>query len=184
MTLEEKIKLIHAQSKFSSRECRASAFRNCGQATGLMESVPRCSGTNGHRQGGTNDSCVAFPSLTCLASTWNVEMAHLYGKSIGEEALYRGKDVLLGPGVNIYRTPLNGRNFEYMGEDPYLAGEMSVPYVTGVQENGVAACVKHFALNNHEMNRHNTNVVVDDRTLYEIYLRHSRLQLRKAMHGR
>ena len=97
-------------------------------------------------------------------------MAHLYGKSIGEEALYRGKDVLLGPGVNIYRTPLNGRNFEYMGEDPYLAGEMSVPYVTGVQENGVAACVKHFALNNHEMNRHNTNVVVDDRTLYEIYL--------------
>lgn len=97
-------------------------------------------------------------------------MARLYGKSIGEEARYRKKDVILGPGVNIYRTPLNGRNFEYMGEDPYLAARMVVPYIRGVQENGVATCVKHFALNNHEVNRHNTNVVVDDRALYEIYL--------------
>ncbi|MDL2214891.1 glycoside hydrolase family 3 C-terminal domain-containing protein, partial [Dysgonomonas sp. OttesenSCG-928-M03] len=94
----------------------------------------------------------------------------LYGKSIGEEARYRKKDVLLGPGVNIYRTPLNGRNFEYMGEDPYLAGQMVVPYVQGVQQNGVAACVKHYALNNQEVNRHNTNVILDDRALYEIYL--------------
>ena len=94
----------------------------------------------------------------------------LYGKSIGEEARYRNKTVLLGPGVNIYRTPLNGRNFEYMGEDPYLAGRMVVPYIQGVQKNGVAACVKHYALNNQEVNRHTTNVIVDDRTLYEIYL--------------
>ena len=77
---------------------------------------------------------------------------------------------MLGPGVNIYRTPLNGRNFEYMGEDPYLAGRMVVPYIQGVQKNGVAACVKHYALNNQEVNRHTTNVIVDDRTLYEIYL--------------
>ena len=94
----------------------------------------------------------------------------LYGKSIGEEARYRNKTVLLGPGVNIYRSPLNGRNFEYMGEDPYLAGKMVVPYVQGVQLNGVAACVKHYALNNQEVNRHTTNVIVDDRALYEIYL--------------
>ena len=94
----------------------------------------------------------------------------LYGKSIGEEARYRNKTVLLGPGVNIYRTPLNGRNFEYMGEDPYLASRMVVPYVQGVQQNGVAACVKHYALNNQEINRHTTNVIVDDRALYEIYL--------------
>ena len=97
-------------------------------------------------------------------------MSYLYGVSIGEEARYRNKTVLLGPGVNIYRTPLNGRNFEYMGEDPYLASKMVVPYVKGVQSNGVAACVKHFALNNNEINRHTSNVIVDDRTLYEIYL--------------
>ena len=108
--------------------------------------------------------------MTCLAATWNPEMSLLYGKSIGEEARYRNKNVLLGPGVNIYRTPLNGRNFEYMGEDPYLAGKMVVPYIQGVQQNGVAACVKHYALNNQEVNRHTTNAIVDDRTLYEIYL--------------
>ena len=97
-------------------------------------------------------------------------MSHLYGKSIGEEARYRKKDILLGPGVNIYRTPLNGRNFEYMGEDPYLSATMVVPYIKGVQENGVAACVKHYALNNQEFNRHTTNVQLSDRALYEIYL--------------
>ena len=113
---------------------------------------------------------MAFPALTCLAATWNPEMSLLYGQSIGEEARYRNKTVLLGPGVNIYRTPLNGRNFEYMGEDPYLSAHMVVPYIQGVQQNGVAACVKHFALNNHEVNRHTTNVIVDDRALYEIYL--------------
>jgi beta-glucosidase len=113
---------------------------------------------------------MAFPALTCLAATWNPEMAALYGKSIGEEARYRNKNVLLGPGVNIYRTPLNGRNFEYMGEDPYLASRMVAPYIQGVQANGVAACVKHYALNNQEKDRHTVNVTVDDRTLYEIYL--------------
>ena len=97
-------------------------------------------------------------------------MSALYGKSIGEEARYRDKDVLLGPGVNIYRTPLNGRNFEYMGEDPFLSARMVVPYVQGVQQNGVAACVKHFAVNNQELRRHEVDVVVDDRALHEIYL--------------
>ena len=116
--------------------------------------------------GWTNDSCTAFPALTCLAATWNPEMSALYGKSIGEEARYRDKDVLLGPGVNIYRTPLNGRNFEYMGEDPFLSARMVVPYVQGVQQNGVAACVKHFAVNNQELRRHEVDVVVDDRALH------------------
>jgi beta-glucosidase len=120
--------------------------------------------------GWTNDSCTAFPALINLAATWDKEMALLYGRSIGEEARYRKKDILLGPGINICRTPLNGRNFEYMGEDPYLAGKMVVPYVKGVQENGVAACVKHYAVNNQEFQRTQSNSVVDDRTLYEIYL--------------
>ena len=97
-------------------------------------------------------------------------MSKIYGVSLGEEARYRRKDILLGPGVNIYRTPLNGRNFEYMGEDPFLTSQMVVPYIKGLQSNGVAACVKHYALNNQETYRHTSNVIVDDRTLYEIYL--------------
>ncbi|MDE7407767.1 MAG: glycoside hydrolase family 3 C-terminal domain-containing protein, partial [Muribaculaceae bacterium] len=120
--------------------------------------------------GWTNDSITAFPALTCLAATWNPEMSAIYGKAVGEEARYRKKDVLLGPGVNMLRTPLNGRNFEYMGEDPYLASVMVVPYIKGVQSNGVAACVKHFALNSEEINRHTVSVDVSDRALYEIYL--------------
>ena len=120
--------------------------------------------------GQTNDSCVAFPALTCLAASWNPHVAALYGRSLGEEALYRGKNMILGPGVNIYRTPLNGRNFEYMGEDPYLASRIVAPYVQGVQQNGVAACVKHYALNNDEEYRHQVNVNISDRALREIYL--------------
>ena len=97
-------------------------------------------------------------------------MAAKYGKAIGEEARYREKDVLLGPGVNIYRTPLNGRNFEYMGEDPYLASVMCVPYIRELQKNGVAACVKHYALNNQELWRGHIDVRLSDRALHEIYL--------------
>lgn len=170
MTLEEKIKVIHAQSKFSSRGVPRLGIPEVWTTDGPHGIRSEVYWDEWNQAGWTNDSCVAFPALTCLAATWNTELAHLYGKSIGEEATFRGKDMLLGPGVNIYRSPLNGRNFEYMGEDPYLAGRMVVPYVQGVQENGVAACVKHYALNNHEINRHRTNVIVDDRTLYEIYL--------------
>lgn len=170
MTLEEKIDIIHAQSKFSSAGVPRLGIPELWADDGPHGIRPETLWDEWRQAGWTNDSCVAFPALTCLAATWNPEMARLYGKSIGEEARYREKDILLGPGVNIYRTPLCGRNFEYMGEDPYLASRMVVPYVQGVQQNGVAVCVKHFALNNHEVNRHNTNVVVDDRALYEIYL--------------
>ena len=97
-------------------------------------------------------------------------MALIYGKAVGEEARYRKKEVILGPGVNIYRSPLNGRNFEYMGEDPYLSSIMVVPYIHGVQQSGVAACVKHFALNNQERWRGHIDVELSDRALYEIYL--------------
>ena len=170
LTLKEKVTLVHAQSKFSSAGVPRLGIPDFWMTDGPHGIRPEVLWDEWEQAGWTNDSCVAFPALTCLAATWNPEMSHLYGKSIGEEARYRNKTVLLGPGVNIYRTPLNGRNFEYMGEDPYLAGRMVVPYIQGVQENGVAACVKHFALNNHEVNRHTTNVIVDDRALYEIYL--------------
>ena len=168
--MKEKIALVHAQSKFSSAGVPRLGIPEFWMTDGPHGVRPEVLWDEWDQAGWTNDSCVAFPALTCLAATWNPEMSLLYGQSIGEEARYRNKTVLLGPGVNIYRTPLNGRNFEYMGEDPYLSAHMVVPYIQGVQQNGVAACVKHFALNNHEVNRHTTNVIVDDRALYEIYL--------------
>lgn len=168
MTLEEKVAMLHAQSKFSSAGVPRLGIPEFWTTDGPHGIRPEVLWDEWDQAGWTNDSCVAFPALTCLAATWNPDMALLYGKSIGEEARYRKKDILLGPGVNICRTPLNGRNFEYMGEDPYLASKMVVPYVQGVQSNGVAACVKHFALNNHEAARHTTNSIVDDRALYEI----------------
>ena len=170
MTLEEKVKILHAQSKFSSAGVPRLGIPELWTSDGPHGIRPEVLWDEWDQAGWTNDSCVAFPALTCLAATWNEDMAALYGKSIGEEARYREKDVLLGPGVNICRTPLGGRNFEYMGEDPYLASRMVVPYIQEVQKNGVATCVKHFALNNQEDNRNDYDAVVDDRTLYEIYL--------------
>ena len=170
LTTREKVAMLHAQSKFSSAGVPRLGIPSFWTTDGPHGIRPEVLWDEWEQAGWTNDSCVAFPALTCLAASWNPEVALLYGTSIGEEARYRGKDILLGPGVNIYRTPLNGRNFEYMGEDPYLASIMVVPYIKGVQSNGVAACVKHYALNNHEVNRHTTNAIVDDRTLYEIYL--------------
>ncbi|MCC8146009.1 MAG: glycoside hydrolase family 3 C-terminal domain-containing protein [Bacteroidales bacterium] len=170
MTLEEKVKMVHAQSKFSSAGVPRLGIPDNWMSDGPHGIRSEVLWDEWNNAGWTNDSCMAFPALTALAASWNPEIAALYGKSIGEEARYRNKNVLLGPGVNIYRTPLNGRNFEYMGEDPFLASAMVVPYIRGVQENGVAACVKHFALNNQETDRHTVNVTVDDRTLYEIYL--------------
>lgn len=170
MTTADKIAIIHAQSKFCSAGVASLGIPELWCTDGPHGIRAEVKWDEWDQAGWTNDSCVAFPALTCLAATWNPDMSALYGKSIGEEALFRGKDVLLGPGCNIYRTPLNGRNFEYMGEDPYLASVMVVPYIKGVQKNGVATCVKHYCLNNNEHYRHNTDVTVDDRTLYEIYL--------------
>ena len=170
MTLREKINIIHAQSKFSAPGVPRLGIPEIWCTDGPMGVRPEVLWDEWEQAKWTNDSCTAFPSLTALAATWNPDMAMLYGRSIGSEARFRNKSVLLGPGINIYRTPLNGRNFEYMGEDPYLTSKMVVPYVKGVQSNGVAACVKHFALNNNEVNRHTSNPIVDDRTLYEIYL--------------
>ena len=170
MTLAEKIAVIHAQSKFSSPGVARLGIPGIWCTDGPHGIRAEVKWDEWDQAGWTNDSCIAFPALTCLAATWNTDMSLLYGKSIGEEALYRNKQVLLGPGVNIYRSPLNGRNFEYMGEDPYLSATMVVPYIQGVQQNGVATCVKHFALNNQEDGRHVVNANVSDRALYEIYL--------------
>ena len=170
MTLEEKVRMCHAQSKFSSAGVPRLGIPEIRMSDGPHGVRAEINWNDWGYSNWTNDSITAFPALTALAATWNPEMSAIYGKSIGEEARYRDKNVMLGPGVNIYRTPLNGRNFEYMGEDPYLSGEMVVPYIQELQKNGVAACVKHFALNNQERWRGSINVVLSDRALYEIYL--------------
>lgn len=170
LTLEEKVALCHAQSKFSSPGVARLGIPELWMSDGPHGVRAEINWNDWAYAGHTNDAITAFPALTALAATWNRKLAAEYGKCLGEEALYREKDVILGPGLNIYRTPLNGRNFEYMGEDPYLAGEMAVPYIRALQNNGVAACLKHFALNNQEKWRGNVEVRLSDRALYEIYL--------------
>ena len=170
MTLEEKVRLSYAQGKFSSPGCPRLGIPELWMSDGPHGVRAEINWNDWGYSGWTSDSCTAFPALTCLAASWNTSLSADYGKAIGEEARYRKKNVLLGPGVNIYRTPLNGRNFEYMGEDPYLASELCVPYIQGVQKNGVAACVKHYALNNQELWRGHIDVQVSDRALREIYL--------------
>ena len=170
MTLDEKIAIIHAQSTFSLPGVKRLGIPELWTSDGPHGVRPEVPWNDWGNPGWNNDSCVAFPALTCLAATWNRDVAQKYGNALGEEALFRKKDVILGPGVNMYRSPLGGRNFEYMGEDPFLAGKMAVPYIHGLQNNGVAACVKHYALNNEERHRHKTDVEVSERALREIYL--------------
>lgn len=170
MTLEEKIAMIHAQSKFSTPGCPRLGIPEIWMSDGPHGVRMEIDWDTWGHAGWTNDSCTAFPALTCLAATFDPELSLEYGNALGEEARFRKKDIILGPGVNIYRTPMNGRNFEYLGEDPYLASKMVVPFIKGVQQNGVAACMKHFALNNQELWRGHIDVEVSDRALYEIYL--------------
>ena len=170
MTTHEKIQVIHAQSKFTSAGVPRLGIRQLNMDDGPHGVREELEWNTWNPARWTNDSIVAFPSLTCLASTWNRDLSRLYGHSVSEEFAFRGKDVMLGPGVNIARTPMNGRAFEYMGEDPYLAGAMVVPYIQAAQENGVACCLKHFVLNDQETNRFGVNVNVSERALREIYL--------------
>lgn len=170
MTLHEKIQVIHAQSKFTSAGVPRLGIRQLNMDDGphgVREELEWNTWSPAHW---TNDSIVAFPSITCLAATWNRDLSALYGNALSEEFAFRGKDILLGPGVNMARLPLNGRAFEYMGEDPYLAGEMVVPYIKAAQANGVACCIKHFFMNNQEVDRFTANVNVSERAVNEIYL--------------
>lgn len=170
ITVHEKIKLLHAQSKFTSAGVPRLGIRQLNMDDGPHGVREELEWNSWNPARWTNDSIVAFPSLTCLAATWNPSLSALYGCAVSEEFAFRGKDIMLGPGVNIARTPLCGRNFEYMGEDPYLSGTMVTPYIRSAQRNGVACCLKHFALNNQEIERFKVNVNVSERALNEIYL--------------
>lgn len=170
MTVHEKIQVLHAQSKFTSAGVPRLGIRQLNMDDGPHGVREELEWNTWKPAKWTNDSVVAFPSLTCLAATWNPELSATYGSAVSEEFAFRCKDIMLGPGVNIARTPLNGRAFEYMGEDPCLAGSMVVPYIRSAQRNGVACCLKHFALNNQETDRFAVDVKVSERALREIYL--------------
>jgi beta-glucosidase len=170
MTLEEKVCLIHGNGLFRTEGVKRLDIPALKMSDGPMGVRREFPNDNWNALDYSDDFVTYLPSNTALAATWNTTLAYESGKVLGDEARGRGKDVILAPGVNIVRSPLCGRNFEYMGEDPYLAASMAVPFIKGVQENDVAACVKHFALNNQETERLNVNVEVEERALREIYL--------------
>ncbi|MBO4906210.1 MAG: glycoside hydrolase family 3 C-terminal domain-containing protein [Bacteroidaceae bacterium] len=180
MTTHEKIAVLHAQSKFTSSGVPRLGIRQLNMDDGPHGVREELEWNSWSPARWTNDSAVAFPSLTCLAATWNRQLARTYGNAISEEFAYRGKDLLLGPGANLARTPLNGRAFEYMGEDPLLAGEMAVNYIEAAQRNGVGCCMKHFVLNDQETDRFSVNVNVSERAMRELYLRPFEMAVKRA----
>lgn len=171
LTLEEKIALVHADSKFTTAAIPRFGLPRRWLSDG-PHGVREDVGPDTWQPAGRTDDFSSFmPALIGLAASWNVDLATAYGKVIGEEARQRGKQIMLGPGMNIMRTPLNGRNFEYFGEDPFLSSRMVVNYIRAVQAEDVSSCAKHFAANDQEWERGKINVEMDERALREIYLR-------------
>ena len=171
MTLEEKVEMLHSKTNMSSAGVERLGIADMHYADGPFgireEGVP-----NGFQSAGwTLDSATFFPTGSALAATWSKEMAYLYGTGMGTEARLRGKDVILGPAVNIQRLPVGGRTYEYLSEDPILSAALSLEYTKGVQDKGTAVCIKHFAVNNQETNRGSVDAQIDERTLREIYLK-------------
>lgn len=170
LTLEEKVALCHANSKFSSNGVERLGIGELTMSDGPHGVRPEVERDSWKSLDRPEDACTYLPTGTALAATWNPELAERYGRVLGAEARYRGKDIILGPGVNLIRSPLCGRNFEYMSEDPRLIAGMAAPLVRGIQSQDVAACVKHYCLNNQELDRHGVNVEVSTRALQELYL--------------
>lgn len=179
MTLEEKVAMIHANSSFTT-----AGVERLGIPELIMSDGPHGvrieQGRGWTRIEGYDDAATYLPKGLCLSATWNKKLGYEFGKVLGSEANERGKDVILGPGVNIVRSPLNGRNFEYLSEDPYLNSRMAVGYIKGVQDQGVAACVKHYVANNQEQFRHSVNVKMSERALREIYLPAFKVSVQEA----
>lgn len=171
LTLDEKIALVHADSKFTTAALPGFGLPRRWLSDGPHGVREDVGPDNWLPAGRTDDFASFMPALIGLAATWNPDLATAYGKVIGEEARQRGKQIMLGPGMNIMRTPLNGRNFEYPGEDPFLSSRLVVNYIRAVQAEDVASCAKHFAANDQEWERGTINVEMDERALREIYLR-------------
>lgn len=170
MTLEEKIGMLHGNSMFTSGGVKRLGIPELKMADGPLGVREEISRDNWAPAGLTNDFATYYPAGGALAATWNADMAYTFGNSVGQELRARDKDMLLSPAINMVRTPLGGRTYEYMSEDPFLNKKMAVPLIVGLQDNDVMACVKHFAANNQETNRDFVDVQIDERTLREIYL--------------
>ena len=169
MTIEEKVNMIHASSAFTSGGVERLSIPEMVMSDG-PHGVRHEHGRDWAKDEGVRDSSTYLPVGTALAATWNTDLGYQFGKVLGSEANFRGKDMILGPGFNIIRSPLNGRNFEYLTEDPYLNSRMVVGYIKGVQEHGVAACAKHYIANTLEFEREKVDVQMSERALREIYL--------------
>src|SRR3954469_3268979 len=169
LTLEEKITMIHASSSFTSGGVPRLGIPELVTSDGPHGVRPE-HGRDWNLDNNMADSGTYLPTGVCLAATWNPKLGYDFGSVLGSEAAARGKNVILGPGINIIRTALNGRNFEYQSEDPFLVSKMVVGYIKGVQDQGISACVKHYAANNQEIKRSSINVEMSERALREIYL--------------
>ncbi|WP_035652965.1 glycoside hydrolase family 3 C-terminal domain-containing protein [Flavobacterium sp. ASV13] len=170
ITLEEKVGMLHGNSMFSTGAVERLGIPELKMADGPLGVREEISRDSWAPAGLTNDFATYYPAGGGLAATWNAEMAHTFGNSLGEELRARDKDMLLSPAINMVRTPLGGRTYEYMSEDPFLNKKIAVPLIVGLQEKDVMACVKHYAANNQETNRDFVDVQIDERTLREIYL--------------
>ncbi|MBF4493638.1 glycoside hydrolase family 3 C-terminal domain-containing protein [Flavobacterium sp. JLP] len=170
LTLEEKIGMLHGNSMFSTGAVERLGIPELKMADGPLGVREEISRDNWAPAGLKDDFATYYPAGGGLAATWNTEMAYTFGNSVGQELRARDKDMLLSPAINIVRTPLGGRTYEYMSEDPFLNKKIAVPLIVGLQDNDVMACVKHFAANNQETNRDFVDVQIDERTLREIYL--------------
>lgn len=170
MTLEEKVEMLHGKNMFTSEGVTAQGIPDMIYADGpfgVREEMEPHGWNSIHL---ANDSSTFFPTGSALAATWDEDIAYLYGKGLGIEARMRGKDMMLGPAINIQRIPTGGRTYEYLSEDPFLSARLAVGYTKGMQDQGVAVCLKHYALNNQETNRGSVNVIASPRAIREIYL--------------
>ncbi|HLN20565.1 MAG TPA: glycoside hydrolase family 3 C-terminal domain-containing protein [Bacteroidales bacterium] len=180
MTLEEKIEMLHAKHMFVSSGVERLGIADIKYADGPFGVREEMQPDSWSSLGWETDKATFFPTGSALASTWSPSLAYEYGTAIAREARLRGKDMILAPAINIQRIPTGGRTYEYMSEDPFLSSQLSVNYTRGVQDNGVAVCLKHFALNNQETNRGSVNVVVGERAMREIYLQPFRAAVEEA----
>ena len=179
MSLEEKVEMLHSKTNMSSEGIPRLGIQEIRYADGPF-GIREENGDGFRPLGWTTDSATYFPTGSALAATWSEELAYKYGTGMGTEARRRGKDVILGPAINIQRLPVGGRTYEYLSEDPFLAARLAVGYVKGAQDAGTAACIKHFAVNNQETNRGSVDVKIDERTLRELYLKPFEAAVREA----
>ena len=180
MTLEEKVEMLHGKHMFSSAGVERLGIADIEYADGPFGIREEMEPHSWNSLRLTTDSATFFPTGSALAATWSTEMAYAYGRGMGIEARLRGKDMILGPAINIQRIPTGGRTYEYFSEDPLLSGFLAVAYTKGCQETGTAVCLKHYALNNQENYRGFVDVRVSPRAMNEIYLKPFEMAVREG----